>query len=38
MVKKGYEPKLRLVQILQKQDSKAKEARLQNQVSLFRFK
>ena len=36
MVKKGYEPKLRLVQILQKlQDSKSKEAKLQNQVSLF---
>ena len=36
MVKKGYEPKLRLVQILQKlQDSKAKETKLQNQVSLL---
>ncbi len=36
MVKKGYEPKLRLVQILQKlQDSKSKEAKLQNQVSLL---
>ena len=36
MVKKGYEPKLRLVQILQKlQDSKAKETRLKNQVSLL---
>ena len=36
MVKKGYEPKLRLVQILQKlQDSKSKETKLQNQVSLL---
>ena len=36
MVKKGYEPKLRLVQILQKlQDSKAKETKLNNQVSLL---
>ncbi len=36
MVKKGYEPKLRLVQILQKlQDSKAKETKLKNQISLF---
>ena len=36
MVKKGYEPKLRLVQILQKlQDSKAKETKLKNQVSLL---
>ena len=36
MVKKGYEPKLRLVQILQKlQDSKAKETKLQNQVTLL---
>ena len=36
MVKKGYEPKLRLVQILQKlQDSISKEAKLQNQVSLL---
>ena len=36
MVKKGYEPKLRLVQILQKlQDSKAKETKLNNQISLL---
>ncbi len=36
MVKKGYEPKLRLVQILQKlQDSKAKETKLNNQVALY---
>ncbi len=36
MVKKGYEPKLRLVQILQKlQDSKASETKLKNQVSLL---
>ena len=37
MVKKGYEPKLRLVQILQKlQDSKAKETKSQraNQEKL----
>ena len=36
MVKKGYEPKLRLVQILQKlQDSRAKETKLKNQISLL---
>jgi len=36
MVKKGYEPKLRLVQILQKlQDSNAKEKKLNNQISLL---
>ncbi len=36
MVKKGYEPKLRLVQILQKlQDSKARETKLINQVTLL---
>ena len=36
MVKKGYEPRLRLVQILQKlQDTKAKEAKLFNQIKLL---
>ena len=36
MVKKGYEPRLRLVQILQKlQDTKARETKLTNQITLF---
>mgnify|MGYP003339561580 FL=1 len=36
MVKKGYEPRLRLVQILQKlQDTKARETKLINQITLF---
>ena len=36
MVKKGYEPRLRLVQILQKlQDTKAKETKLFNQIKLL---
>ena len=36
MVKKGYEPRLRLVQILQKlQDTKAREAKLFNQIKLL---
>ena len=36
MVKKGYEPKLRLVQILQKlQDIKARETKLFNQIKLL---
>ena len=36
MVKKGYEPRLRLVQILQKlQDTKARETKLFNQIKLL---
>ena len=36
MVEKGYEPRLRLVQIKQKlQDAEAKETKLKNQVSLL---
>ena len=36
MVKKGYEPRLRLVQILQKlQDTKARETKLLNQIKLL---
>ena len=39
MVKKGYEPRLRLVQILQKlQDTKARETKLFNQIKLLELR